>query len=287
VSQLANKIYAKRINQVIDYIYEHLEDDLSVACLSKVANFSKFHFHRQFSNYTGITVFKLVQLIRLRKSAYQLLFNEQDSILMIALTAKFESAEAFSRAFKKAFSQTPSQFRKQPFQQPWLIKFQIPPYQGKHNMNVTLVEFKDTKVAALEHRKSPKKVDKTINEFIQWRKQNSYSPNNSKTYGVIYDDPDNVLPEDFRFDLCGEISRPVEINSYGVVEKVIPRGRCAVLRHLGSLENIGDTVRYLYSKWLPDSGEALRDFPCFFHYVKLASEVPENEQITDIYLPLI
>ena len=286
MSQSAKTNYAKRINQVIDYIYEHLEDDLSVARLSKVANFSKFHFHRQFSNYTGITVFKLVQLIRLRKSAYQLLFNAQESILSIALTAKFESAEAFSRAFKKAFSQTPSQFRKHPLQQPWLIKFQIPPYQGKHNMNVSLIEFKSTKVAALEHRKSPKKIDETIDEFIQWRKQFGYSPSNSKAFGIVYDDPDNVLPEDFRFDLCGEISSPVEKNTVGVIEKIIPKGRCAILRHHGSLENIGDTVRYLYSKWLPNSGETLRDFPCFFHYIKLASEVPENEQITDVYLPL-
>ncbi len=287
MSQLANKIYAKRINRVIDYIYDNLENDLSVARLSKVANFSKFHFHRQFSNYTGITVFKLVQLIRLRKSAYQLLFNAQESILTIALIAKFESGEAFSRAFKKAFSQTPSQFRKNPLQQPWLIKFQIPFYQGTHNMKVSLVEFKDTKVAALEHRKSPKQIDETINEFIQWRQQFGYSPSNSKTFGIIYDDPDSVLPEDFRFDLCGEISKSVENNSNGVVEKLIPKGRCAVLRHLGSLDNIGDTVRYLYSKWLPNSGEELRDFPCFFQYVKLLSEVPENEQITDIYLPLL
>jgi len=254
--------------------------------LSGVANFSKFHFHRQFSNYTGITVFKLVQLIRLRRSSYELLYNEQSSILIIALNAKFESAEAFSRAFKKAFEQTPSQFRKQPIQQPWLIEFKIPVYHGKHNMNVTLTDFNEIQVAALEHRKSPKLINETIDIFIQWRKQFGYSPKNSKAYGIVYDDPDNVNPEDFRFDLCGEVKRPVEKNSFGVVAKIIPKGRCAVLRHAGSLDNIGDTVCYLYSNWLPQSAEELRDFPCFFHYVKSSSEVPENEQITDVYLPL-
>lgn len=283
----ANKIYAKRLLRVIDYIYDHLDDDLSLRNLSKVANFSKFHFHRQFSNYTGITVFKLVQLIRLRKAAYQLLINSQDSILDIALNANFESTEAFSRAFKKAFEQTPSQFRKHPRQKPWLIKFQIPPYQGKHNMNVKIVNFNETRVAVLEHRKSPKLVDETVDTFIEWRKENGHSPANSKTFGIIYDDPESVAPEAFRFDLCGKVDSIVSKNIYGVISKTIPGGRCAVLRHSGSLDNIGDTVRYLYSKWLPESSEELRDFPCFFHYLKLASEVPENEQVTDIYLPLV
>jgi len=34
------------------------------------------------------------------------------------------------------------------------------------------------------------------------------------------------------------------------------------------------------------SGQALRDFPLYFHRVNLFSNVPEHEWITDIYLPL-
>jgi len=45
-------------------------------------------------------------------------------------------------------------------------------------------------------------------------------------------------------------------------------------------------VRYLYGVWLPASGEELRDFPCFFHYVNLFPYVAEHELVTDIYLPL-
>jgi AraC family transcriptional regulator len=48
-----------------------------------------------------------------------------------------------------------------------------------------------------------------------------------------------------------------------------------------------EKVHYLYGQWLPSSGEELRDFPCFFHYINLFPEVPEHELITDIYLPLI
>jgi len=62
-------------------------------------------------------------------------------------------------------------------------------------------------------------------------------------------------------DLCG----PLHPNDAGVIEKVIPGGRCAVARHIGSTDAIGDTVRTLYARWLPASGEQLRDFPYFLH----------------------
>ena len=61
---------------------------------------------------------------------------------------------------------------------------------------------------------------------------------------------------------------------------VIPAGRCAVVRHLGSHDRIGESIYPLYREWLPESGEELRDFPLFFHYVNLVYDVPEHELIT-------
>ena len=38
--------------------------------------------------------------------------------------------------------------------------------------------------------------------------------------------------------------------------------------------------------WGQRSGEELRDYPCFFHYVNLVTDVKESELITDIHLPI-
>jgi DNA gyrase inhibitor GyrI len=62
-------------------------------------------------------------------------------------------------------------------------------------------------------------------------------------------------------DLCAGIERDVEPNEFGTMAKVIPGGRCAVIRHVGSDDNLGDALKFLYTKWLPQSGEELRDFP--------------------------
>ena len=75
-------------------------------------------------------------------------------------------------------------------------------------------------------------------------------------------------------------------NPQGVITKTIPGGRCAVVRHLGSRDRVAESIYPLYREWLPQSGEALRDFPLFFDYVNLSPEAPESALITDIYLPL-
>ena len=280
------KIYADRINNVIDYINSHLYEDLSVEQLSQVANFSKYHFHRQFSEYTGINVFKLIQLMRLKRASHQLVFVKNYRIIDIALDAGFENPESFSRAFKKAFGQTPSAFRKNPDWKPWLEKYQFPITGGRSNMQVQLVEFNETKVAVLEHRGAPEFVYDSVSTFIEWRKANKLSPKVSETYNIFYDDPNTTEPEKYRVDICASVKEDVKGNPQGIVTKVIPGGRCALLRHTGSSDNLGDSIRNLYSQWLPSSGEELRDFPCFVHRVNLFPEAPEHELITDIYLPL-
>jgi len=63
-------------------------------------------------------------------------------------------------------------------------------------------------------------------------------------------------------------------------------GRCAVLRHVGSDDTLGETVRLLCEEWFPQSGEIRRDFPLFFQRVKNPPEVSENDSIIDVYLPI-
>ena len=67
-----------------------------------------------------------------------------------------------------------------------------------------------------------------------------------KTFGVAYDNPDTTEPQDFRFDICGEVDAAVPGNPQGVVNKIIPGGRCAVVRHLGTHDRIGESAYYLY-----------------------------------------
>ncbi|MEJ2465109.1 MAG: AraC family transcriptional regulator [Candidatus Thiodiazotropha sp.] len=279
--------YAERFDRVFVHIDRHLDENLSIDRLSQVASFSRFHFQRQFSTYVGMSVTRYIQLLRLRRASYQLVFSEHRRIIDIALEAGFENPESFSRAFKKRFAQTPSQFRDQPAWQPWNERMQLPEREVSTAMDIEIVDFKETLIAVLEHRGAPERILESVKVFIDWRKQSGLSPNaSSRTFGIPYSDPANTPPESFHFDICGEIDSAVPENPQGVISKRIPAGRCAKLRHIGSTDCIAESIYPLYRDWLPESGEELRDFPIFFHYLKRVPEVPEHEQITDIYLPL-
>jgi AraC family transcriptional regulator len=284
----ASATYATRFDRVFDYIDKHLFEPVSVDELSKQASFSRFHFQRQFAAYTAMSTTRYIQLLRLRKASYQLVFQERRSITDIGLDAGFLNAESFSRAFKKCFGQTPTQFRKQPAWQPWNERMLLPKRIRSPQMHVTVVDFSETTIAVLEHRGSPSLVMESVRSFIDWRKQSGLSPiASSRTFGIAYDDPAVTPADSFRFDVCGEIKQLVPENPQGVVNKRIPGGRCAVVRHIGSTDRISDSVYYLYREWLPESGEELREFPLFFHYIKRVPETAEHEQITDVYLPLV
>lgn len=279
--------YAERFERVFDYIDTHLDEPLTVERLSQVANFSRYHFHRQFSNFAGMGVARYIEVVRLRRASYQLVFNEGRRVIDIALEAGFESPESFARAFKRNFGQTPSQFRKHPAWAPWTERMQLPKKRGSKPMDVEIVEFDEIQVAVLEHRGAPERVNDSAKKFIEWRKTTGLSPvADNRTFGIPYDDPETVEPERFRFDICGSVTEPVPKNPQGVITKRIPGGRCARVRHYGSTDRIGESAYYLYRKWLPESGEELRDFPIFFHYLKLMPETPEHELMTDVYLPL-
>src|SRR5690606_1792177 len=100
------------------------------------------------------------------------------------------------------------------------------------------------------------------------------------------DDPEETPPQHFRIDICAATTRGVPPNSAGVVEKLIPAGRYAALRHVGSDDGLGASLKYLYGRWLPCSGERLRNFPLCLKRVRFFPDVPEREAVTDILLPL-
>jgi AraC family transcriptional regulator len=281
--------YTRRINRVLDYIDKHLDETLSVEALSNIANFSKFHFHRQFSEYCGISIARYIQLMRLKRASYRLAFNHQDLVIDISLDAGFENPESFSRAFKNTFGQTPSEFGKKPHWASWSGRYQlqIPDRERTDKMNVRIVNVEQILVATLEHNGSPVLLNDSVQRFIEWRKKTGLSPiSSSQTYGIPYNDPNKTPADEFRFDICGSVTESVPSNPQGIVTKIIPGGRCAVVTHTGSRERISESVYDLYRQWLPKSGEELRDFPVYFHYLNLDHDTSEHEHLTDIYLPL-
>jgi len=285
--QKVSQEYSTKIITVCDYISSHLDHELNVEHLSQIAHSSKYHFHRQFQVFTGVNVGKYIQLMRLKRASYRLVFHPCERVTDIALDAGFENSESFSRAFKKAFNHTPTQFRIAPNWQAWSLEYDKVNLIRNDNVNVELTNRDEVKVAVFEHHGNPQALNNSVQRFIAWRKETQESPiANSQTFGVPFNDPNTVPPEQFHFDICGSVLENVKSNEHGIITKTLPGGHFAKIRHLGSHEQMNDKIYQFYRDWLPQSGEELIDFPLFFHYINFFPEVPESELVTDIYFAL-
>lgn len=282
-----------RFRRVLDYIDRHLDEPLDVERLSRVAAFSKFHFHRQFALRFGVGVHRYVQLVRLTRASHRLAFRQRESIMQIALASGYEAPEAFARAFRKDSGQSPSAFREAPRWDAWHAASQVISQIRSTHMTpvhtddaVRIVDFPETRVACLVHRGDPRLVGESIRRFIDWRKQNRLPPAASRTFVVAWNDPETVAPADYRLDLCAATAREIADNAFGVSPATLPGGRCAWLRHTGSDATLRASVAWLYRQWLPASGYETRDAPLFFERVRFFPDVAEHEAVTDIFLPL-
>lgn len=96
-----------------DYIALNIDGDLSLDALSKIACFSKFHFHRVFKSITGETVQHYVKRVKLDRAAALLADRAEESTLTaIAYRLGFPDAAAFSRIFREYYGIAPSEYRR-------------------------------------------------------------------------------------------------------------------------------------------------------------------------------
>jgi AraC family transcriptional regulator len=285
--------YHVRMQRVLDYIDRHLDKELDLETVSKVAAFSKFHFHRQFKACFGLSLHRYVQLARMRQASKRLAGEQGQSVTEIALDAGYETPDAFARAFRQRFSQSPSDFRKSPDWVPWLQAFgplnaaRSRIMQTKFTADqVTLREVAPTRVAIFEHRGDPETIDATIQRFIAWRKAAGLSPRTNPTFNIWHSERRPADPADYSMDLCVGLAadQPIDTGDGTVKAGEIPGGRCAVLRVTGDTHNLEPAALYLYREWLPASGEEMRDFPIYCQRFFL--EEPAQGTAAELFLPL-
>lgn len=279
--------YHQQLEKAITFIGQHLDEDISLEALSDKFYISKFHFHRLFTAFTGLSLQQYIRWLRLKRAAHQLVVDKDQSIINIAITAGFESHEAFSRAFKKACGFSPSQYRQGLGRAYW----QQTPYdllkRGDIEMKVEIEKKDKIRLAMIEHRGSPHSIPESVDKLVTWAKAQSVSlkpqPGNAFAFG--YDDPNTTPPDEFRLDLGIKIPDHIQVSGE-IVEKYLPAGRYAVAMHKGSRNQLDKTVYPMYREWLPNSGEQLGELPCIFCYYNFEHDVAETELLTECWLLL-
>lgn len=96
--------------QVLDFIEAHLETDIRLADLAKVAGISKFYFCRLFKRTMTLTPHQYVIRRRIER-AKQLLKHSNLKIVDVALSCGFANQSHFSLHFRRIVGVSPKAFR--------------------------------------------------------------------------------------------------------------------------------------------------------------------------------
>lgn len=250
--------YIARINMVMDYLEAHLDEELTLDKIARIACFSPFHFHRFFTAITGETPNNFIQRIRLEKAAHKLQSEEDISITEIAYSCGFNNVAHFSRTFKKYFGMTAKEFRKADkgifakdgsyfSKNGQLVSKKYQPYTGLNSqicsdnlnqINYSNLIFMETKVEIKEmpemnviycrHTGRYDQIGKAYEKVMKWAgPRGLLNFPKTRTITVYHDDPSVTALEQVRQSACITVESDVKVS--GEVGKMkIPGGKYAV-----------------------------------------------------------
>lgn len=292
--------YKSRINRVIDYIDQNVGKELALEELAGIAHFSKFHFHRIFTSFTGETLFRFIARLRVEKAAFLLASHPGKSITEIALDCGFSSSASFARSFKEYFHESATAFRKkkqhgqsnmgkvesnqgqgisnQGKEKP--VSFMYVDYRknnelwriqmGKESKTVQVKDFPEMTVAYVRYI-GPYKGDAQLfarlsGQLFTWAGPRNLINFPETKYLVVYhDDPEITDESKLRVSVCITVPEDTEVNG-GIGKMTVAAGKYAAARFELTSEEYGDAWAWVYSTWLPQSGYAPDDKPAFELY---------------------
>jgi AraC family transcriptional regulator len=281
----------EQLTRVLAHLQTHLETDLSVDGLARVAELSPFHFEREFTRHVGEPVKSHVTRLRLERAAFRLLINE-DKVLSIALSNGFNSHETFSRAFRQRFGVSPRDYRTQN-----VIPREVgdagvrrddglPSTGARFSISRTaLCTLAPVPVAYIRHTGNYEAVsDDIFDRLTAWAHRNRLGPN-FVFFGVGWDAPGVTPTARLRFDACIRVPRPFRASGE-VGFQTLPSGPHALTTVVGPFSTHMDAYRQIFQQVLALKNVEPLGVPSIeqYHTDRVVVGAPTNR--TDIYIPV-
>lgn len=276
--------YRQRVLRVQLFIQEHLDEELPLERLARLACFSSYHFHRIFKALVGEAVSEYVRRLRLESAAVALKTTRK-SVLEIALDAGYGAHEAFTRGFRQMFGLSPSEFRaghNPLYPVPREVSTMTP---TAPSTPVRIETVPPRRVAFIRHVGPFDEVGPVFGRLCAWAGPRGLFRPGTLLLGVCPDDPTVTPADKLRFDCCITVEDSVSAEGEVGIQTVAG-GEHAVVTHRGPYTRLGETYQWFYGVWLPTSGREPANAPPFEVYRNSPAEVAPEDLLTDVYLPL-
>ena len=274
--------YVQRINKVVAYINNHLDETLDIKTLANEAALSDFHFHRIFKALKGEAIGGYITRLRLEATARLLRYTAL-TIEEIAFNIGYETPASLSKAFKKQYGISPTEYRTN--KDTYIMKKEIiNPDLALKTPKIVTLEPKNLIYVALTGAYGSLDYGKAYEQLWAVIKAQKLFTKGIESICISYDDPKITESSLQRSDVCLAIHKPATPQEE-VSCKTLAGGKYAVFFYQGCYENLSQ-VYDTAVRWVIDHQYTLREEPFFEKYLNDARRTPKEKLKTEIYIPI-
>lgn len=274
--------YQKCVNVVIEYINQHLGEDIDLKSLARVSNFSPFYFHRIMKAFLGEPIGTFIVRTRTEAAARMLRYSDIP-IADIAYRIGYSSPSSLSKVFKQLYGISPLEYRNNKnfvIMKPAIIRPDLELVSEIKNVperNVIYIRLTG---------------DYKLNDYggtwmrlIQFAQEQNLPMGDPSPLCIYYDDPKVTPTEKLRTDVC--MVMPVKGVAKGDIgSMILPSGRYATFIYKGSYEHLQAVYDTIYGKYLPEMECTIRDEASAERYLNDPCTTAPEDLLTEIYIPV-
>lgn len=252
-----NDYYRLRVNAVMDYIDGNLDEELDLATLAGVANFSKYHFHRIWKSVVGETLKRYVSRIRLEKARRRIASRPDLTITDVAYSLGFSSSANFARDFSARFGKPPSSAKRARRDGGRGRSGEPPRYIGIETLKPIPVIY-----ARVDTGYDTGKIAAAFGSLYSFALGAKLIRRDSRSVGIGYDDPEYTPPGRCRYDACLEVPAGYEPGpGLPFNRRDIAGGAYATFGYSGRAEGFAGAWDSIFRDWVVEGDAVLDDRP--------------------------
>jgi len=270
------------VKQSIDYIVQHLDEEISIEDVADYCHFSKYYFSRVFKAETGESIYAFIKRLKMDQSAVSLKVEKDKSITEIGFDYGY-SPSNYSTAFKLHHSKSPAEFRKgmnttdvvHPFYPDKHARFQS---FEEYEQQMLIQEINGFEVIYERHIGNYMELEKNWSNFIE--KYKDYFKEDTFLIERSYDDPSITGLEKCLYDICMTVDKRCSLDNVTTIQG----GKYAIYTFDGKIQDIFCAFQGIFNSWLPRSRYEIDERYCLGIYKSL--DIENKQVVMDLCIPI-